>query len=83
MLYYVRSGEVDVRQNADTPKLAALAVIKGTDKYLGTTLFVGTKEIGTAPHDESMFLTKTLINELGRTFHEVPNQDGGFIVVDA
>ena len=64
MLFYVRTGEVNVCHDANSPKEAAVAVIKISKKRLGKIIVVGK---GENDEEELFFLTHTLLAELEKT----------------
>jgi predicted ribosome-associated RNA-binding protein Tma20 len=63
MLYYVQSGDVDGRQEAQTHKEAALAVASASDQ-LGRVVVVSESPITFDNDDEVYFSVKSLLIQL-------------------
>ena len=65
MLYYVKTGNLDVSLYANSPKHAALKTISSNEKSdLGICTIVSKKEINKTNQDEHLyFLTEDIISE--------------------
>ena len=77
MLYHVKTGEVDVHQEADSPREAALAAVQVPNKSLGRIVVVGEHPINSR-EDEVFFHTRSLLIELDENS---PLPNGGFRVI--
>jgi hypothetical protein len=61
MLYYVRSGDLDVSTRARSPKKAAIKVIRKSHEELGFCVMVSESEI--ADENSLCFLTENILAE--------------------
>ena len=78
--FYIRSGELDAKQDAASPQKAAELALKQSSCSLGQQVFVNDKPIKDGKYNgETMFYTDALLTDIGQSFEEAA--DGGFRVV--
>lgn len=70
MLYYVKTGEISVKLNADNPKQAALKIVSSIDRSnLGICTIVCEKKINKSSTDDHIFfLTDSILDECNNNF---------------
>jgi hypothetical protein len=64
MLYYVRTGEVDMSINSTSHRQAAIEALRNSDKCLGVCVMVNDREISEVdPEGSVFFLTQSILDD--------------------